>query len=52
MQATGTIGTNGGKEVVTVEANKRILKFATVACEKNCPASWSIADANNIAFFE
>jgi len=34
MQATGAIGANGGKEVVTVEANKRILKFTTVACEK------------------
>jgi hypothetical protein len=52
MQATRTIGANGGKEVVTVEANKRILKFTTVACEKNCPTSWSIADANNIPFFE
>jgi len=52
MQATGTIGANSRKEVVTVEANKRILKFTTVACEKNCPASWSIADANNISFFE
>jgi hypothetical protein len=52
MQATGAIGANGGKEVVTVEANERILKFTTVACEKNCPASWSIADANNIPFFE
>jgi hypothetical protein len=52
MQATGTIGANGGKEVVAVEANKCIFKFTTVACEKNCPATWSIADANNIPFFE
>jgi len=52
MQATGTIGANGGKEVVTVETNERILKFTTIACEKNCPASWSIPDANNVSFFE
>jgi hypothetical protein len=52
VQTTGTIGANSGEKVVTVEANKRILKFTTVACEKNCPASWSIADTNNIPFFE
>jgi hypothetical protein len=31
MQATETIGANGGKEVVTVEVNKRI----PTACENN-----------------
>jgi hypothetical protein len=52
MQAAGTVGANGGKEVITVEPNKRILKFATVACEKNCSATWPIADTNDVSFFE
>jgi hypothetical protein len=34
MQATGTIGASCGKEVVTVKASKRILKFTTIACKK------------------
>jgi hypothetical protein len=33
MQATGTIGANGRKKDVTVEANKRILEFTTGAYE-------------------
>jgi hypothetical protein len=52
MQAAGTVGANGGKEVITVEPNKRILEFPTVACEKNCPASWSIANTNDVSFFQ
>jgi hypothetical protein len=52
MQAAGAVGANGGKEVITVEPNKRILKFTAVACEKNCPASWSIANTNDVSFFE
>jgi hypothetical protein len=52
MQAAGTVGTNGGKEVISVEPNKRILEFTTIACEKNCPASWPIADTHDVSFFE
>jgi len=55
MQATGTIGANGGKEVVTLEANKYILGFTTAAREKKTiplRGPWSIADTNNIPFFE
>jgi hypothetical protein len=52
MQATRTVGANGGKEIVAVEPNERILEFPAVTCEENCPASWPIADTNDVSFFE
>ena len=47
MQATETIGANGGKKLVTVEVNKRIPDRV----KKNCPTLWSIANTS-IPFFE
>jgi hypothetical protein len=52
VYAAGTIGAYRGEEVVTVESNEGILKFTTVSCEKDSPASRSVADTNDVPFLE
>lgn len=51
MDSAGSVGTNGGKEVVGFQPVGYILELFAVACEEDGSCSRSISNADNVALY-
>jgi hypothetical protein len=51
MDSAGTIGTDGGKEVLRFQSMSDVIKFLAVACEEDCPASRSVSNTDNVTLY-
>jgi hypothetical protein len=51
MDCTWSIGADRRKEILCFKSMGDVVKLLAVSCEKNCSASWSISNTDNVTLY-